>query len=325
MTDRDKPLPVLRPDTQVSFYYRLQGMKTQYLHEALKAAVDSIGQRLPELDDELAQYVRPEILARVASFGLRGEVVFPVPMLLRQEPYLLGYYRLLYGLSQKEFYSAGPFGPFSAMEDRGEIPARVAPELGRLCKSLAQTGEALIEGTDGLSLRDVHDLQLLTIGPFLRGSENTRIGQKAMQEVYDLLHEVVGDHVRSATNRTITVENASGRAVLIEFRSDPDVRIEEVMESGSRPLVSMEVKGGADHSNVHNRLGEAEKSHQKARGKGFFEFWTILRCDISNAEAKRESPTTSHFFQMDELVKEHSEQRKQFRDLLCSIIGIPTR
>jgi len=41
-------------------------------------------------------------------------------------------------------------------------------------------------------------------------------------------------------------------------------------------IVAIEVKGGTDVSNAHNRAGEAEKSHTKAKGKGFRDFWTII-------------------------------------------------
>jgi hypothetical protein len=32
--------------------------------------------------------------------------------------------------------------------------------------------------------------------------------------------------------------------------------------------VAVEIKGGKDYSNIHNRIGEAEKSHQKAKKEG---------------------------------------------------------
>lgn len=67
----------------------------------------------------------PACCGGIASFGLRGEVFIPVPCVLRANPYLLGYYRLLLGLSQKETYNKGPFGRFKAMEERGEIPGKL--------------------------------------------------------------------------------------------------------------------------------------------------------------------------------------------------------
>ena len=92
------------------------------------------------------------------------------------------------------------------------------------------------------------------------------------------------------TDRSLVLKNAAGRAVLIEVASDPDVTITETLEDGARPIVSIEIKGGSDSSNVHNRIGEAEKSHQKAKRLGFFEFWTILRSDVDDRERNRSLP-----------------------------------
>jgi hypothetical protein len=273
------------------------------------------------LDAQLASYVPSEHLRRVASFGLRGEVFFPVPCVLEQDPCLLGYYRLLFGLSQKEFYNKGPFGRFKVLEEKGTL-ASLKPELVPFCRSLVNTAEVLVGGIDELSLAVVHDLQLLMVGPQLRGSANTKLGREAAREVYGVFAQILAPYIQEASDRRIRIENDSGRDVVIEFLADPDVRITEVLPSGIRPLVSVEVKGGMDASNIHNRLGEAEKSHQKAKGRGFFEFWTVLRVDVDLVVARRESPTTSHFFHLDRIADTTSSQHREFRDLLASLAGI---
>jgi hypothetical protein len=313
-------LPVLEPNLQVSFYYRLQNLRKLYLDEALRAAVEALD--LSELDDQLAAYVSADRLKRVASFGLRGELFFPVPCMISQNPFLLGYYRLLLGFSQKELYTKRGFGRFRRLEESGEIPDALKSEIPALCRSLISSAEMLVAGVDNLSLEIVHDLQLLTIGPQLRGSENTRLGQGASREVFDLLSSIVAGYAKEKTTRTILIQNDSGRPVLIEFLSDPDVRITEKLESLVRPLVSIEIKGGTDYSNIHNRLGEAEKSHQKAKNLGFFEFWTIIRVDLPQETARRESPTTSHFFHLDRITNPSGVEHRQFRSLLGSILGI---
>jgi len=313
--------PVLRPDLQVSFYRRLQELRARYLQEALRKTVESAD--LTTLDRELAKCVTAKHLRRVASYAIRGEVFFPVPCLLRANPFLLGYYRLLYGISQKEFYNKGPFGRFKRLEDGGALPPEVDGEIATLCRSLVQTGQALVDGIgDGLSPATVHDLQLLTIGPQLRGSENTRLGRGATREVFSLIRQIAGGYIREASDVLIRIENDSGREVVIEFASDPDVAITEVLETGMRPAVSIEVKGGRDASNIHNRIGEAEKSHQKAKKRRFFEFITILRVAVDPEMARRESPTTSHFFHLDRLLDTASEEHSQFRNLLGSVMGI---
>lgn len=312
--------PVLDPGLQVSFHYRLQIIRKRYLAEALAETIGTLDIRA--VDDELSGYVDAVALRRTASLGSRGELLFPVPVVLRANPFLLGYYRLLYGMSQKELYNKGPFGRFKVLEDEGKIPDRIAPLVVPLCQSLIGTGESLVRAIDQLSPSVLHELQLLTVGPQLRGSENTRIGQSATKEVRDLIRRLVAPYVTEATDRTIILRNESGRIVLIEFFADPDIQITEQLPSAIRPTLSVEIKGGGDASNIHNRLGEAEKSHQKARNRGFFEFWTLLRVDLPEQAARRDSPTTSRFFNLDRIRKVKTSDHKEFKDLLSSLIGI---
>jgi len=66
-----------------------------------------------------------------------------------------------------------------------------------------------------------------------------------------------------------------------------------------KSVVAIEIKGGADKSNIWNRLGEAEKSHQSARQHGFVEFWTIYNVpELDQAKAKEKSPTTTRFYSL---------------------------
>ena len=320
MPTDDKPLPILDPNLQISFYYRLESIRTLFLHQALQSAVEACN--LKALDQDLQEVVDGAVLRRVAGFGLRGEVLFATATLLRQQPTLLGYYRLLLGFSQKEFYGKGRYGRFKRMEEAGEIPAGVNPLIEEVCRCLAKSTEKLVGIMEHLSLDLIHELQLLTLGPQLRGSENTRLGQAATQEVYDLIRSIVLSYLREETKRTMILENDSGRKVLVQFASDPDITIVEKLTTGVRPLVSIEIKGGGDVSNVHNRIGEAEKSHQKAKSCGFFEFWTIVRASISEPLAKKQSPTTSLFFNLDQLLREGTGERTRFRDTLSSMIGI---
>ncbi len=92
---------VLIPDLQLAFYHRFREIEGRYLGEALKTTVGR--SEIAAIDIELTELVKPESLQKVAAFGLRGELFFPVPVLLRTNPFLLGYYRLLYGFSQKDF------------------------------------------------------------------------------------------------------------------------------------------------------------------------------------------------------------------------------
>ncbi len=315
-----RPLPILKPGLQAAFYFRLREIREKHLGDALASTVQRLD--IAEIDRELSRFVSANAMRRVASFGLRAELVFPIPVILEANPFLLGYYRLLYGMSQKEFYQKGPFGSFRRLEDEGRLRSGHQDRMIPLCKSLVGTGEQLLGALDSLTINTIHELQLLTIGPQLRGSENTRIGASATREVRQLMEAIVKPHVHESTPRTLLIRNAAGRVVLIEFLDDPDVRISETLPSGVRRVVSVEIKGGADVSNVHNRLGEAEKSHLKARAAGFNEFWTIVRAKIPEQAAKRDSPTTSRFFDLAQICNKRSAEHRQFRDLLASFVGI---
>ena len=315
-----RTFPRLQPDLQIAFYYRLQEVSNAHLHEALGHTVQQLD--ISQIDSELAAYVRRKQLSRVASFGLRGEVLFPVPCVLSARPSLLGYYRLLYGVSQKEFYRHSALGPFKRLEERNLVPEQHEHRLGDLCKCLIRTGQALVDGIDDLSLQVVRDLQLLTLGPQLRGSRNTVLGKTATTEVFEMIERLVRSYVQKKTPQRLELENDSGRTVLVAFASDPDIAISEELPSAMRPLVSVEIKGGRDVSNIHNRIGEAEKSHQKARNRGFFEFWTIHGADVDVEMAERESPTTTQFFQLPALRNEDTDDFGRFREHLHSILGI---
>jgi hypothetical protein len=100
------------------------------------------------------------------------------------------------------------------------------------------------------------------------------------------------------------IKNAVSRTVLIEFAADPDIIIREEMVPGVyRELIAIEVKGGSDFSNIHNRIGEAEKSHQKAKASGYHECWTVVNVDkLSVNMARKESPSTSRFYLISAIV-----------------------
>ena len=312
--------PVLPPDLQVTFYYRLGAIRERYLQNALRAAVSEI--ELSRLDDELSRLVSANALRKVASFGIRGEVFFPTPLLLKSAPFLLGYYRLLYGLSQKEFYNKGPFGRFKRLEENAEVTPATEPLIEPLCRSMIQTGTRLVESLDELSVQIVHELQLLTVGPQFRGSENTRIGEESIRSVYELIAAIVSRAIQEQTHRTILIENAAGRPVLMEFAADPDVHVTEKSGTSLRSVLSIEVKGGGDASNVHNRLGEAEKSHLKAKKLGCTELWTILRVSVDDDVAQRGSPTTTRFFNLERILNKRTLDYRDFRDSLCLRLGI---
>ena len=210
------------------------------------------------------------------------------------------------------------------MEEKNELTESLYSQLTNLCNSLICTAQIMLDGIDNLNPQIIRDLQLLTLGAQLRGGQNTKLGKDATSEVFSIIEKLIHGSLVDEDTRKLVLENAAGRKVTVAFSNDPDISIVEEMTSGSRPIVSIEIKGGTDVSNIHNRIGEAEKSHQKARSKGFFEFWTIIGANVDLNVARRESPTTSRFFYLSDLRKSASEEYENFRNLLQSVLGIRT-
>jgi len=315
-----KRYQVLTPDIQIEFYYRLRYLNDKYLLDALKETVAKLDIR--KIDEDLSNYVDPVCLKKVASFGIRGEIFFPVPYIIEANPRLLGYYRLLFGISQKNFYSKDHFSGFKPLEDRGKMSSDVKPHIEDLCSSLIGTSEILIREIDIISLSIVRDLQLLTLGGQLRGGINNKIGEIAKQTVFDMIKYITEPYIKKVSSDSIEILNDSNRKVIIKFSGDPDISIIETIGSTNRPLVAIEIKGGYDYSNIYNRLGEAEKSHQTAKENGFTEFWTIIRVDVDNNRAKIKTPTTNKFFNINKIQNPDDEEHHLFRDLLSSMLSI---
>jgi hypothetical protein len=305
-------------DLQIWFFYRLQEIRTLFFQDALFETVRRLD--VVRIDEELKEYVEIAILNKIARYGIRAEVFIPIPSLIRENPRLVGYYRLLYGISQKEFYKSHP--KVKTFEEHKENRVFSEMEILDAVRVLVPIGEALVRGIDTISKGIAHELQLLTLGPQLRGGRNTELGKAATARTFTFLKDIACDSIREETKDAISVINSTGRTVLIQFASDPDIAITEHLDSGDRKLVSIEIKGGTDYSNAHNRLGEAEKSHQKAKQEGFNEFWTIVRVDIDPLLARKESPTTSHFFNLDDIENLSTKESKIFKDLLSSILSI---
>jgi hypothetical protein len=246
---------------------------------------------------------------------------------LQSNPRLLAYYRLLLGYSQKLFYTAATgMGRFRSMEERGVIVPRNIPDLWPMCTHLGSIGAMLLAGVGATSISDqfLDDLTLLTIGPQWRGSTNVDIGTEGIDVTFGIIRDIVKTGIVSEDPRRLGLKNAANRSVLIEIAADPDIKIQEVMTSGAlRQLIAIEVKGGRDFSNIHNRMGEAEKSHQKARVAGFTECWTIVNVDRTDLEkAKRESPSTNRFFRLSDLLDQGSEAYRDFHDRVQALTGI---
>jgi XcyI restriction endonuclease len=124
--------------------------------------------------------------------------------------------------------------------------------------------------------------------------------------------------------RKLIIENASRRRVEIVLAADPDIRVVEDFSGELRNKVAIEIKGGTDRSNAHNRAGEAEKSHQKARLQGFRDFWTIIAMKgVDRKRLQQESPTSRSWFDVASILARTGHDWDEFRSRLSEVVGIP--
>lgn len=313
------------PTLQIEFATLLEGTRSLVLAEALRETVGSLSAKM--LDVELAQFVDDVSLTRIASLGSRAETVFPVPLLLSQKPSLIGYYRLLYGYSQKQFYtSATGCSMFKTMETKGVLTNSAAEKLPELCAAFADAGSKLLSGLGKKASNTnlFQELALLTLGAQFRGGANNQRGAAGIRTVFEVVRLVVNDGIVSEGESLIEVKNAAGKRVRIEIAADPDIFISTALDTGERrPIVAIEVKAGEDHSNIWNRIGEAEKSHQQAKARGVTECWTIINDDkASSAKLRLSSPTTNRFYQLLELADSGSTQYSDFASRVRDMIGL---
>lgn len=313
------------PQLQINFQACLKQLRQECLQDALLSSVKTL--QITRLDSELATYVPEARLKELAGRGLRGEMLYAVPYLLQANPKLLGYYRLLLGYSQKEFYTSKTgMSKVKAMEDRGILRAQYSSLLPDVCTALIGSACDLVDGIgiERITKDLLDDLTLLTLGPQLRGSSNVAKGTGAIEQVWEIIKAIVTQSITQESERVMELQNAAGRKVRITFAADPDVTIQEEMSTGEwRNVLAIEVKGGEDISNIHNRIGEAEKSHQKAKNDGYSDFWTIVNVSHVDPEVvKRESPTTRRFYGLPALLISGSSEYKDFKSRIISFTGI---
>jgi hypothetical protein len=301
LSEKKKRLIPPSASRQLGFYQLLVAARKQWLIDALSETLASLDQA--EIKRQIAEYVPADVQQILAAAGLRDEYVFPLPKIVEAKPSLVGYYRLLLS-PQKGFYASGTgMGQLKSMERSGTLSARQRELIPEFCSTMAQALATLVRQIPAITERDIRELPLLTFGSQLQGANNTVIGKKAMEDVFIAIAEIVGGFAVKKEPRKLTIKNSAGRTVLITLSHDPDVRIEEVLGKSRHSIVAIEVKGGTDVSNAHNRAREAEKSHLKAKRAGFPEFWTIISTkSVSLAKLKNESQTTNHWFDIAEVL-----------------------
>jgi hypothetical protein len=291
--------------------------------DALSDALGKIDQKI--IKDQVTKYVPEDVQKILAAAGLRDEYVFPVPAIVEMKPSLIGYYRLLLGASQKSFYKGSTgMGRFKGMEELDTMSKKVQPYVPDFCRAMTQPLAELVRQIPKITERDLRELPLLTFGSQLQGSRNTQIGKTAMREVFVSIKGIVEKHIVAASDKRLTLKNSAGRTVFIILSHDPDVCVQEQVEERIHHRVAIEVKGGTDVSNAHNRAGEAEKSHRKAKNTGFPEFWTVISLrGLELFKLMRESPTTNHWFDVAEVLARKGKDWDDFRQRLAGACGIP--
>lgn len=319
-------IKVFSASRQAGFHQLLVAARKSWLKDSLKEALRKAPPKA--VRSQISTYVPADVQQILAEAGVRDEYVFPVPAVLEARPTLIGYYRLLLGIPQKSFYKGGTgMGQFKPLESRGLLKPGKRPDLEGFCAAMAEGLSALVrQMSPRITHRDVSELPLLTLGSQLQGANNNTIGKRATLDVFVAVSDLVRDHIQSEDSRNITIKNASGRRVVIALAGDPDIRIQEEFDRQLRNKVAIEIKGGTDTSNAHNRAGEAEKSHQKAKKEGFRDFWTLISKSGLNVEKlKSESPTTNSWFDVAQVLGREGEDWNEFRSRFADATGTPLK
>lgn len=251
---------------QLAFHHLLVAARKTWLFDALKEIAGSLE---PRVLKEQASAIIPKAAQKIlANAGIRDEHVFPLPIVLQAKPTLVGYYRLLLGAPQKSFYAGGTgMGQFKTMEVRGVLTPKQEGLLPEFCRAMAASLSDLVsQMSPGVSMRDLNDLPILTLGAQFQGANNTRIGREATESVFRAIADIAGSHLKRREANSLEIRNASGRIVVIRLASDPDVCIQENVGGKLHNKVAIEIKGGTDKSklttvlvkqkNPTKRLGE---------------------------------------------------------------------
>jgi hypothetical protein len=214
---------------------------------------------------------------------------------------------------------------FKSMEARGVLNDHQRAGLPAFCRAMAEGLADLVrQMSPTITPRDIAELPLLTIGAQFQGSNNNTIGKRAILDAFLSMREVVKAYITEEDDRRLTLRNSAGRTVVIALASDPDVRIQEEFGGKLQNKVAIEIKGGTDKSNAHNRAGEAEKSHQKAKAEGFRDFWTIIATrGLDLKKLKSESPTTNSWFDAPQVLGRDGGDWVEFQFRLAGQVGIP--
>lgn len=208
---------------QATIHQLLLTARKVWLSDALQDAVSEVDPL--QLKREVIEYVPHAAQRRLAILGIRDEAVFPLPAVLSAKPTLVGYYRLLLGVSQKRFYSAATgLSRLKRLEDGAPLTSALTARLPDYCRAMAEALSGLVMLADAtLEARDIEDLQLLTLGSFYYGSLNNTIGQTAILGVLTAIVSILEPHISDRGSDWFTVVTPNDRSFHIQVASDPDL------------------------------------------------------------------------------------------------------
>jgi hypothetical protein len=313
-----KPIPF---QFTIDLYQELVKARDLQLQPALNEAVRAVG--VTRIDADLQRLVPPSALNQVAGLGLRGERVFPVPSIIAHAPPLIGYYRMLLGISKKEFSQPKrlSYGPWVNAEETGRLSTRLHPLLDSFCAALIEplTQAVLVMGqfTD----RDLSDITLLTLGSTLQGGRNNIIGEEAAANVFKVLTTLFSPWITTQTTKVLLLQLPSGHTAEIKVGRDPDIQMNLRFSLQSTPLIAIEIKGGNDSSNAHNRAGEAEKSQLKAKRNGYNHRWTIIKMEgVARTQIRDHTPSSTAIFEASAILGQTGPDWEAFTQLVQSTL-----
>lgn len=178
-----------------------------------------------------------------------------------------------------------------------------------------------------LDERDLSDLALLTLSPTLQGRRNVVIGNKAISGIMDSIRLVIEPWITLDTGAILHFQTPSRVAYELRVASDPDISLDILLPTAigtpqRQPIAALEVKGGKDISNAHDRTGEAEKSHLKAAAAGYSHRWTIMElAGLSLARIRSETPSSTAIFDTAQIIARTGPSWDAFRANLTALLG----
>ena len=259
--------------------------------------------------------------------------MFALPCVLKSNPTLLGYYRLLMGISEKQFYTSSTgLSIFKPMEHDGRITKNFEQEINNLCYAINFAMGNLLKSVNRSTLtQDLESLPLMTLGVYADGVWRNIIGTQAALHVFGTIKQIVklsDADIITDEDKCLRFKNGAGAIYRVIPSSDPDISV-FLEEPSEEKLLCIEIKGGQDVANVHNRAGEAEKAHLKASQAGWPEKWTVIYLvGLQHKQADKlltESPSTDAWFDINEVCAQSGKTYESFKHTLAVKFDIAIR